>query len=278
MASPVLGVDGDVGLRILSAILGWTYFFAWSTSFYFKCVLLNYQRKFVGGLSIDYVNLNFLGHTSYAVYALFFFYNPAIQDEYRRRHGGHNNSVQLNDVAFSCHAATLALFTLLQTYWYPRAPGQRLSLFNSLLISLVFLIAASNLFAVAMGAEQGIDFLYLISYFKLYVTIAKFIPQVWNNFRRKSTVGWSIGNIVLDLTGGILSFVQLMIDAYRSDDWTAVTGNPVKFALSWLSILFDIVFMVQHFILYPDRTDNSLLHKETVPVQQEHPDERTPLL
>jgi len=146
-------------------------------------------------------------------------------------------------------------------------------------ISVVLLIAASNLFAVAMGAEQAIDFLYLISYFKLYVTIAKYIPQAWNNFRRKSTVGWSIGNIVLDLTGGVLSFVQLMIDAYRSDDWTSVTGNPVKFALSWLSILFDIVFIVQHFVLYPDHTDNSVVHKETVPVQhEEQPDERTPLL
>jgi len=81
------------------------------------------------------------------------------------------------------------------------------------------------------------------------------------------------------LTGGVLSFVQLMIDAYRSDDWTAITGNPVKFALSWLSILFDIVFIVQHFVLYPDHTDNSLVHKETVRVQhEEHPDERTPLL
>ena len=31
------------------------------------------------------------------------------------------------------------------------------------------------------------------------------------NFRRKSTVGWSIGNILLDFTGGSLSIIQVII-------------------------------------------------------------------
>jgi len=278
MIHPVSSVYGVLGLGIFSAVLGWAYTIAWSSSFYFQ-VLLNYQRKFVGGLSIDYVNLNFLGHSSYAIYSLFFHFNGAIKDEYRRRHGGHDNTVQLNDVAFACHAATLSLITLLQTYWYPRAPGQRLSTFNRLLISLVFLIAFSNLFAVANGAEHAIDFLYLLSYFKLYVTIAKFVPQAWENFQRKSTVGWSIENIVLDLSGGILSLVQLLIDAQRSNDWTSITGNPVKFGLSLLSILFDILFVIQHFVLYPDHTDDALSPKEAPPVQdEERLDEQTPLL
>jgi cystinosin len=29
------------------------------------------------------------------------------------------------------------------------------------------------------------------------------------NFSRKSTVGWSIGNILLDLVGGVLNFGQM---------------------------------------------------------------------
>ena len=29
------------------------------------------------------------------------------------------------------------------------------------------------------------------------------------NYRRKSTVGWSIGNILLDFTGGSLSILQV---------------------------------------------------------------------
>lgn len=33
------------------------------------------------------------------------------------------------------------------------------------------------------------------------------------NFQRKSTVGWSIGNILLDLTGGLLSFFQMGVQS-----------------------------------------------------------------
>lgn len=35
------------------------------------------------------------------------------------------------------------------------------------------------------------------------------------NYRRKSTVGWSIGNIFLDFTGGMLSMLQMMLNAYN---------------------------------------------------------------
>jgi hypothetical protein len=35
------------------------------------------------------------------------------------------------------------------------------------------------------------------------------------NYKRKSTVGWSIGNIFLDFTGGILSMLQMILNAYN---------------------------------------------------------------
>lgn len=42
--------------------------------------------------------------------------------------------------------------------------------------------------------------------------------QAYMNFIRKSTIGWSIGNILLDFTGGTLSLVQLLLDAVRLGD------------------------------------------------------------
>lgn len=39
--------------------------------------------------------------------------------------------------------------------------------------------------------------------------------QAWMNFRRKSTVGWSIGNVLLDFTGGSCSIIQMFILAYN---------------------------------------------------------------
>lgn len=54
----------------------------------------------------------------------------------------------------------------------------------------------------------------------------------------------------MDLLGGILSIAQLVIDSSLQGDWSGVWGNPVKLGLGNVSIAFDVVFMVQHYILY----------------------------
>ena len=54
----------------------------------------------------------------------------------------------------------------------------------------------------------------------------------------------------MDLLGGVLSVAQLVIDSSLQKDWSGLTGNPVKFGLGNVSILFDIIFMTQHYILY----------------------------
>lgn len=94
---------------------------------------------------------------------------------------------------------------------------------------------------------------YAISYVKLLVTVVKYIPQVWVNYKRKSTVGWSIQQILFDFSGGVFSLVQLVIDSALEDDWGGITGNPVKFGLGNVSIFFDVIFMVQHYVLYRER-------------------------
>ena len=78
----------------------------------------------------------------------------------------------------------------------------------------------------------------------------KYIPQAWANYQRKSTAGWSINQILLDVLGGVLSIAQLVIDSSLQSDWSGITGNPVKLYLGNITIVFDIVFLVQHYILY----------------------------
>ncbi|KAJ2200150.1 hypothetical protein GGH18_000006 [Coemansia sp. RSA 530] len=96
---------------------------------------------------------------------------------------------------------------------------------------------------------------YLLSFIKLGCSMIKYIPQAWLNYQRKSTTGWSIHNIMLDFTGGTLSFAQLILDAIRSGNVTEALGNPVKFGMGLASIGFDLVFLTQHFVLYTDRYD-----------------------
>lgn len=62
---------------------------------------------------------------------------------------------------------------------------------------------------------KWLDFLYYCSYVKLSITLIKYVPQAFYNYKRKSTVGWSIGNIFLDFTGGMLSMLQMILNAYN---------------------------------------------------------------
>ena len=76
------------------------------------------------------------------------------------------------------------------------------------------------------------------------------MPQAWMNFRRKSTEGWSIGNVLLDFTGGSLSMLQMIMDSYNMDDWSSFFGDFTKFGLGLFSVLFDILFILQHYVCY----------------------------
>jgi len=51
------------------------------------------------------------------------------------------------------------------------------------------------------------DTFLVMGYCKAAITFVKYVPQVYLNYSRKSTVGFSLANVVLDLMGGILSFI-----------------------------------------------------------------------
>lgn len=118
--------------------------------------------------------------------------------------------------------------------------------------------------------------------------------QVIHNQARKSTVGWSITNVLLDFTGGTLSLAQLLMQCSVLNDWSQIVGNPVKFGLGFVSLSFDLVFMVQHWILYPHAPEDvaaaveegtepsgeeaRLLVDPPAPAQEAESDEVTPSL
>ncbi len=47
--------------------------------------------------------------------------------------------------------------------------------------------------------------------FRLFLSSLK----AFMNFKRKSTVGWSIGNVLLDFIGGALSILQMVLVSYN---------------------------------------------------------------
>lgn len=236
----------EMFLQLVSALLGWSYTCLWSLSFWPQTIN-NYRRKSVTGFSQDFAHLNLLGFTSYATYNLAFLVSKTIQEQYRDRHAGHSHVVRWNDAAFAVHAAVLGAAQVAQS-WFYAPPGSRqshsarLSRFAivslsvlSLLIVAAVVVAWTNddghqsegsADAPKLVEVQWLDVVNLLSYVKLYVTLVKYLPQINLNRRRKSTRGFSIESILLDFSGGLLSLLQLVIDAgLINHDWSAVTGD-----------------------------------------------------
>ncbi|CAG8529572.1 13908_t:CDS:2 [Ambispora leptoticha] len=186
-----------------------------------------------------------------------FLLSDEIREEYRRRNGGSDNLVRANDVFFAVHAFGVSAFTLYQSFIYKRDKYQRLSstarAFIILTLFGIFLLSVR-----VLDGKEWIDLLYFLGYIKLCISLIKYLPQVRLNYMRKSTIGWSIHNILLDFTGGMLSLFQLIFDAYLENNWSGISGDPIKFGLGLLSILFDLIFMIQHYILYRHPSKSSI--------------------
>jgi len=254
--------------QLLSNIIGYTYFLAWSLSFYPQ-IYLNYQRKTTQGLSVDFCCLNVLGYVCYTLYTTNFYFNKNVIDAYKDKMSSLSDNdntttqrkgeitVTGNDVAFAIHAIIMATFTLSQVGFYDtftaRPPSKR--------VYIIFFCTAAFCLLYILGTwlYQGqvdiLGFLYVLGSIKICVTIGKYVPQALMNRSRKSTVGWNVWNVILDLTGGILSLIQLVGDCWAMNDWSGLVGNPAKLLLSFITITFDGIFLIQHYILYPENEE-----------------------
>eukprot|EP01083_Nonionella_stella_P043504 117370_1 len=251
-------------LTILCSILGWIYFFAWSLALYPQ-LIMNYRRKCVIGMSFDYRGIyNFTGFLFYSIYTIAMFIHA---------NGTSNthNPIAINDIAFACHALLLTTIGCIQICIYDRGT-QKPSIFAIILGSLCWVIAIYNALLSFLGDYSfmsttipwfgSFSTVSFFGYVKATVTTVKYTPQVYMNWKDKSTTGWSIHNVLLDFIGGSLSLLQQLLSAYNTDDLTFITDNIPKFILGFESIMFDIVFMVQHYVLYGDNDSPKRMPKE----------------
>ncbi|KAM4574317.1 cystinosin isoform 1-T1 [Fundulus diaphanus] len=235
-------------LSVVSQVIGWIYFLAWSVSFYPQA-WENWRRKSVVGLNFDYLAFNLTGFIAYSVFNIGLFWIPYIKEEFLQKNPSGINPVSANDVFFSLHALLFCVIYVSQAALYERG-GQTVSWTARLLLLIGWTFALISLFVAVAQKITWLEYLYYFSYIKLAVTLIKYVPQAYMNYRRQSTKGWSIGNVLLDFTGGVFSILQMIIQSYNNDEWKLVFGDPTKFGLGLFSVAFDIVFMTQHYCLY----------------------------
>ena len=251
-----------------SHVLGWIYFTAWSVSFYGQ-VIENYRRQSVSGLNFDFEIYNLVGFTTYTIYNI----RGYISDNLG------TGTVEIQDIIFAVHALLLTLVTIIQILYY-FDPKDKLQTVSHVTITIICVMLWGAILLVIV--ENGFEYydphvkknrkyifnsLVYMGWCKVVISLIKYIPQVISNYKRKSTIGWNIHNILLDFTGGAFSFGQNIVDSFRDEFSVTSDGqskglNIAKFALSFISMFFDIIFMTQHYILY--RNSNTDLGKKKI--------------
>ena len=147
---------------------------------------------------------------------------------------------------------------ILQLSWSLNNGNQRLH-WVSLLMILGWLGAAVIIFILEMaGVIAGNKYFNTAmfwGYIKDVLTLVKYIPQVYRNYSRKSTKGFNIWSVNTDLGGGIFSYLQLFIDSMNDGNVNIFKGglNIGKFGLSVISIVFNIIFIIQHYWFYREK-------------------------
>jgi cystinosin len=251
-----MGNDAEF-FDILSKTLGWIYFFAWSFSFYGQ-VIENYRRKSVSGLSFDFEVFNIIGFSGYSVYTIMGYMD----------HNLGTGTVSIQDVVFAVHAWILTVITIIQIFIYydKDDPEQKVST-SCITISICLIWGVLQILLIERvlglydphvkpGSSVMIfNSVIYMGWCKVFISLIKYIPQVISNYQRKSTEGWNIHNIILDFTGGFFSFAQNLVDVIANTynltpEGQSASLNIAKFALSFISIFFDIIFCTQHYCLY----------------------------
>ena len=250
------GIVLNHALNILSQVFGWTYFILWTIAFYPQ-IYLNWKKKSIKGLSFDCVALNLCGYIAYSIYNCCFLWSDEIHKEYFKLHASSTQiPVAINDAVFALHGFFFIFVVVLQIFIYG-SEGQSMTMptIVGLAIGSVSVIVVT--IVAACGKIMWIYVLYYLSICKFVITVVKFSPQVYMNWKNKNTKGWAIEQVFPDLGGAIFSFLQMVVVSINTHDWNTYFGNPIKMFLSVLTLAYDSIFLIQHFIVY--RKNNKLL-------------------
>ncbi|KAI9012079.1 hypothetical protein CLU79DRAFT_771225 [Phycomyces nitens] len=210
-------------------------------------IILNKRYQSVKGLSIDYLYLNILSCGFYSAFAIMFTTCESARNEYLQKYS--NQYTHPSEAVLAVHGFCLAAVLLFQTTIYLKSVKQKLSSASAAVIWAVLMGAVLMVLSVRYGNTAWADVMYYFDGVNYLTAMIKYLPLVKVNAKRQSTTGWSIQTIILDISSGILLGLQSIVD---NTNQTSIE-HPAKCTLAVVIILFDLVFLYQHFVLYAHR-------------------------
>ncbi|XP_027923327.1 cystinosin homolog isoform X2 [Vigna unguiculata] len=223
-------------LEVSYQVLGWLAFLSWGVAGYPQ-LILNFRRKSVVGLSLDFQILSLTKHCSYLIYNASLFFSPLVQKQYFEKYGYEQMiPVAANDVAFSSHAVR---------------GNQKFSIYT-IAIAVAVWFTAGVCFFIALPTQSWLWLVSIFNIIQAIMTLIKYFPQTLLNFLRKSTNGFSIGTVLLDFSGGVFNYSQMAVQSIDQGSWVNFYGNIGKVLISLVTISYDSILICQHYVLYPD--------------------------
>lgn len=226
---------------VLSSLSGFGYIFFWGICNYPQ-FWTNYKLGHVKGYSSEYLVLHMSGFIFYLIYCVWGYLDPSKI----------SGVVDFHDMIFASHALLLTILLMFQFLYYDKhffrgfQTWVKWLLIISWTLSVIFcLLEAFGSFPNFIPNFNGCTW---FGYVKVIITFLKYYPQALKNYRRKSTEGWNIWTTLFDVLGGILSILQIFLDLYSPESNGSI--NISKLLLGSLSVLFDLIFIFQHYILY----------------------------
>ena len=226
-------------IDIIIALLGISYVIIWSLSFYFQLFLI-LKVKHSEGYSIDFQIFNIFGFGFYTISNIHYMFQNG------------SNFDSIIDLIFSSHAFLISIVILGLTFYYPNKENK--GHFGTYIMILILFVMTVIYFFLnnywILGCPN--DLWIFMGMGKSIVSTLKYLYQIYLNKERETTEGFSIENIILDLTGGSLSLLQVILEIVKEtgrsffDDRT----NIPKIGLSVVVIFFDFVLIYQHYFVF----------------------------
>ncbi|CAJ2666059.1 unnamed protein product [Trifolium pratense] len=242
-------------LKIVYTVFGWVAFVVWSSSFYPQ-FFLNFSRKSVVGLNFNYLLLNNTKHTLYLIYNASLYFSPTIQFQYHQKYGFDQRFLLVDRTAEGTGSRSnrsdrpVRSDDIYERYLF-RYSGTKMDWIKRGQICF-FKVNSSNLQLIKLFSIHPCTLTSKVVFISYQIPSKAFM-----NFMIKSTDGFSIGNVFLDFLGGLANYAQMVTQSIDQNSWVNFSGNLGKVLLSLVCMFFDLLFMFQHYVLYPSKKTSS---------------------
>jgi cystinosin len=176
-----------------------------------------------------------------AAYILFgFLYEPS-----------YNSTGEINvwSVGFSVTSVFICSIQIIVLLYYPRFTNFVKPVWMFLSVSAI--LAVPIFTAIKPEPQNIVAFMGLI---RVYNNAIKFMPQLYLNWLRRSTDGWSIEGVYVDLAAAILYLIRIIVDLterQKFDQFSTSIRSQVLI-ISQILIGCDLIFIFQHFVSLRD--------------------------